>query len=148
MEPTTYFSTQFTTQEIDFISPLKIHIRKKTLIELENGASDKFENSQMSIKSCLKNFSTKSLSGKSLEIGIMSFSTGEDAGGAFSAKKTKLKKKVNFSSLKTNQKPLVEIVNVKSFKKENSKNTFVGVGLNKATEKEINKQVFCRCSIF
>jgi hypothetical protein len=147
MEPTIYCSTQFTTQEIDFISPIKVHIRRKTLIESENGASDKSEISEMSLKSCLKNISTKTVSCKSSENGL-SHSSREDGGESYPPKKIKQNKKVTFRSVKTNQKPLAEIIRVKSFRKENLKNTFVGVGINKRTEKEINNQIFCRCSIF
>ncbi len=140
MERTAYSSNTF-NYDVDFIAPIKVHIRRKTLYESDNGATEKAENGDQSLKSCFKSLSTKTES----DNGGSSHGSG---GSSSSLPKEKARKKVSFRSYAVNKQPIAEIIRVKSYKKENLRNSFMGVGIKHKGDREINDQVFCKCLIF
>ncbi len=147
MEQTAYSSNTF-YNDVDFIAPIKVLIRRKTFFESDNGATDKGQNGDHSLKSCFKSLSTKTESdngGSSLGNGGSSHGSG---GSSSSLPKGKARKKVSFRSYAVNMQPIAEIIRVKSYKKENLRNSFMGVGIKHKGNREINDQVFCKCLIF
>jgi hypothetical protein len=117
-------------KELDFISPIKMLIKKKTLDDI------KMYKTAEEIKSLTQNDDTDSI----YKNGILKSKTKK--------KINLLNKKVVFRSEAKHNNPLAEVICVKSYKKDTFNNTFKGIKNRELTDTEDKSQrIVCGCVI-
>lgn len=117
-------SSKFNTDDIDFIAPVRLLVKRKTQKEILK-SSEKINDEYDDIKSCLK-AKTKS-----------------------STQSSKSREKLDnqFNKRVTFKKNIQELIIVTSYKKINNINNFTGLAIRTRKDDE-NEQNSCTCSIF
>ncbi len=130
---------------LDFISPIKILIKKKTVDDIRLvGTFSEYDQNDSEPKSSKPNPILRFAKHKNYH---------RNKTAVLNDKSSTKSKKVSFRSHLKNKQPMAEVYLVKSYKKENQENTFKGLRNKNEDEEDDGRErkrghSFCKCTIF